>query len=387
MSLLPVERPDYLSEPEFEIFEQTVSRFFDEHASPKIVSGWRDAGAVPRAAWRAAGATGLLCTTIPEEYGGGGGDFRHDAIIARQVGLRNLEGWCLAVHSGVVAPYIFHYGSEEQKKKWLPRLGSGEWVGAIAMTEPGAGSDLQAIKTTARREGDVIVLNGQKVFISNGQTADLIIVAAKTDPNAGAKGISLIVVETAGLEGFRRGRNLEKIGLEQADTSELFFDNVVVPASNLLGTGEGGGFYQLMAQLPQERLFVAILCQGLIERALELTVDYAKNRQAFGSNLIDFQNTQFRLAECKTEATISRVFVDHCCEQHLKGKLDSAKAAMAKLHLSELSNKIVDICLQFFGGYGYMAEYPIAQLYKDVRVRRILGGSSEIMKILIARTL
>ena len=387
MPLLPVERPDYLSDPEFEIFEQTVSRFFDEHASPKIVDGWRTAGVVPREAWRAAGATGLLCTTIPEEYGGGGGDFRHDAIIARQVGLRNLEGWCLAVHSGVVAPYIFHYGSEEQKKKWLPRLGSGEWVGAIAMTEPGAGSDLQAIKTTARREGDTIVLNGQKVFISNGQTADLIIVAAKTDPNAGAKGISLIVVETAGLEGFKRGRNLEKMGLEQADTSELFFDNVVVPASNLLGPGEGRGFYQLMAQLPQERLFVAILCQGLIERALELTIDYTKNRQAFGSNLIDFQNTQFRLAECKTEATISRIFVDHCCGQHLKGKLDSATAAMAKLHLSELSNKIVDICLQFFGGYGYMAEYPIAQLYKDVRVRRILGGSSEIMKILIARTL
>lgn len=379
--------PAYLTDDSYAMFAESVAKFFDKVAPWEVSERWRENGIVPREAWLAAGEAGMLGVSVPTEYGGGGGDFGHEILIARETGLRNLEGWSLGVHNGIVIPYLMHYTNDEQKKRWLPKLCSGAWVCAIAMTEPQAGSDLQAIRTTARRDGDDYVINGQKVFISNGQNADLIIVAVKTDPDAGAKGVSLIVVETADLPGFRRGRNLAKIGNEMSDTSELFFDDVRVPAANLLGEAEGRGFAQLMNQLPQERLLVGILCQGTIERAMSLTLDYVKDRNAFGQRLIDFQNTQFRLAELKTEAVISGVFVDHCCAAHLRGELTNELGAMVKLHTSELANKVVDACLQFFGGYGYMTEYPIAQMYKDVRVRRILGGASEIMKLVIARTL
>jgi acyl-CoA dehydrogenase len=266
-------------------------------------------------------------------------------------------------------------------------MASGELVSAIAMTEPSAGSDLQSIKTTARRSNDGYVVNGSKTFITNGQTANLICVVAKTDPTQGAKGISLMMVETEGAEGFERGRNLDKLGQEAADTSELFFNDVHVPFENVLGGDEGRGFYQLMAQLPQERLNIALTGMATIERALELTIAYVKERKAFGKAVIDFQNTQFVLAECKTEATVARVFVDHCIERHLDGKLDAATASMAKYWVTDLENKIIDRCLQLFGGFGYMSEYPIARMYRDSRVQRIYGGTNEIMKLLIARTL
>lgn len=379
--------PSFLADESYEMFADTVRRFFAREATPERVAQWRAEGIVPREVWRAAGNAGLLGASVPAEYGGGGGDFGHEAILMREIGLHGLEGWSLAVHNGIVIPYLLEYASEAQKARWLPRLCSGEWICAIAMTEPQAGSDLQRIRTSARRDGDDYVLNGQKVFISNGQNADLVIVAVKTDPDAGARGVSLMVMETADLPGFRRGRNLDKIGNEMSDTSELFFEDVRIPAANLLGDTEGRGFAQLMGQLPQERLIVALSCQGTIARALQLTVDYVRERDIFGQKLIDFQNTQFRLAELKTEATVNNAFIDQCTDAHLRGAMSNEHAAMAKLHATELAGRVVDSCLQLFGGYGYMTEYPIAQMYKDVRVRRILGGSSEIMKMIIARTL
>jgi acyl-CoA dehydrogenase len=284
-------------------------------------------------------------------------------------------------------PYIESYGSEDQKKRWLPKLTSGEYIGAIAMTEPGAGSDLQGVKTTARRVGNQYVVNGAKTFITNGQTANFIIVVTKTNPTQGAKGTSLIIVETDDAEGFVRGRNLEKVGLEAADTSELFFDDVKVPTSNLLGAEEGRGFYQLMEKLPQERLQIAVQGVAMIERALGVTIDYVKQRKTFGRPILDNQAVQFKLAECKTEATVAKVFLNHCVELHLQGKLDAATASMAKYWITDLQCKIIDECLQLHGGYGYMDEYPIARMFKDARVQRIYGGANEIMKILIARTL
>jgi acyl-CoA dehydrogenase len=380
--------PSYLAHDEaYGIFLDTVRRFFDRVATPEAVARWRAAGIVPREVWREAGKAGLLGASVPAEYGGGGGDFGHEALLAREIGRRNLEGWSLSVHNTVVLPYIVAYASEEQKARWLPRLCSGEWIAAIGMTEPQAGSDVQRIRTTALRDGDHYVISGQKVFISNGQNCDFILLAAKTDPQGDAKGVSLIGVETPGLEGFRRGRNLDKIGNDMSDTSELFFEGARVPVGALLGGAERQGFGQLMTQLPQERLLVALLCQGATENALRLTIDYVKERTAFGQRLIDFQNTQFKLAEAKTEATVAGVFVDHCCAAHMRGEMTNEMAAMAKLHVTELTCRVVDECLQLFGGYGYMTEYPIAQIYKDVRVRRILGGTSEIMKVIIARGL
>ncbi|WP_242124208.1 acyl-CoA dehydrogenase family protein [Sphingobium sp. Sx8-8] len=379
--------PPALADESYEMFAETVRRFFEREASPERVQEWRDAGIVPREVWRAAGDAGLLGASMPAELGGGGGDFGHEAILTREVGRHNLEGWGLAVHNAIVLPYFLSYANEEQKARWIPKLCAGEWICAIAMTEPHAGSDLQRIRTTARREGDEYVINGQKVFISNGQNADIIVVAAKTDPTLGAKGVSLIVVETADLPGYRRGRNLDKIGNEMSDTSELFFDDVRVPAENLLGGVEGKGFTQMMVKLPQERLLTALLCQGSAERALWLTLEYVKEREIFGQRLFDFQNTQFKLAEMKTETTISEAFVDRCVEQHMRGEMTTELASMAKLYTSELCGRVVDQCLQFFGGYGYMTEYPIARMYKDVRVRRILAGSSEVMKMIIARSL
>jgi acyl-CoA dehydrogenase len=340
-----------------------------------------------RASWEKAGAAGLLCASMPEEYGGSGGSFAHESAIIEAIGHVGVDGFGIALHNSIVAPYILHYGSEEQKRKWLPRMATGELIGAIAMTEPGAGSDLQGVKTRADRDGNHYRINGSKTFITNGQLANLVIVVTKTDPAKGAKGTSLIVVETDEVEGFERGRNLDKVGLKSNDTSELFFNDVRVPTANLLGHEEGQGFVQLMQQLPQERLQIGTGAISMIERALALTIEYVKERKAFGKAVIEFQNTQFKLAELKTEATIGRVFYNDCVARHLDGGLDPVTASMAKYWLSDLQNKIVDECLQLHGGYGYMNEYPIARMFRDARVQRIYGGTNEIMKLLIARSL
>ena len=364
-----------------------MTKFFQQHAPAERSEKWRKDKVVERAMWTEAAEAGLLGLSTPEEYGGMGGDYRHEVILMEQLGLKGVDGFGASLHNAIVMPYIVHYGTEEQKKRWLPRMASGELISAIAMTEPGAGSDLQGIKTTAKRSGNGYVINGSKTFITNGQMANLICVVAKTDPTKGAKGTSLVFLETDGAEGFERGRNLNKLGQPAQDTSELFFNDVKVPAENLLGTEEGQGFIQLMSQLPQERLNIAVQGIATIERALELTIAYVKDRKAFGKAVIDFQNTQFTLAECKTEATVARVFVNHCIGEHLKGKLDAATASMAKYWVSDLEGKIVDRCLQLFGGYGFMDEYPISRMYRDSRIQRIYGGTNEIMKILIARTL
>ena len=387
MGVLNLDRSPSLAEEDIVIFNESVGRFFDEKAPESRVAKWREDGVVERAFWTESAEAGLACLSIPEEYGGMGGDYRHEVVLMEQLGAKGVDGFGLSLHNAIVAPYILLCGTEAQKQRWLPRMATCELVSAIAMTEPGAGSDLQGIKTTAKLDGDEYVINGSKTFITNGQTANLIIVVCKTDPTQGARGTSLLVVETDQAEGFQRGRNLDKLGQEAADTSELFFNDVRVPMANLLGASEGQGFFQLMGQLPQERLNIAVQAIATIERALGLTIDYVKNRDAFGKKIIDFQNTQFVLAECKTEATVARVFVDHCIERHLVGKLDAATASMAKYWLTDLENKIVDRCLQLFGGFGYMAEYPIARMYRDSRVQRIYGGTNEIMKVLIARTL
>jgi acyl-CoA dehydrogenase len=342
---------------------------------------------VDRSLWNKAGATGLLCAQIPEAYGGSGGSYAHDAAIAEALGHTGADGFGLPLHNAIVAPYILHYGSEDQKRRWLPRLATGEFVGAIAMTEPGAGSDLQGVRTTARRDGNHYVIDGSKTFITNGQQANLVIVAAKTDPAAGARGMSLVVVETDEVEGFQRGRNLDKIGIKTNDTSELFFNDVRIPTANLLGHDEGQGFAQLMSQLPQERLLIANQAMAMIERALAVTIDYVKERRVFGRPVLDFQNTQFKLAELKAEATMMKVFINHCVEEHIAGRLTSTTASMVKYLSTDLQFKTADECLQLHGGYGYMNEYPIARMFRDSRVQRIYGGTNEIMKILIARSL
>ena len=385
MGVLQTEAPSYMTE-DLRLFEDAVGKFLDKEAVP-LREKWDAQHHVDREMWLKGGAAGLLCPSIPEEYGGGGGSFAHDAVIADQLGRRVLGGWGIGLHNGIVAPYILNYGSEEQKKKWLPRLASGEYVGAIAMTEPGTGSDLQSVKTTAKRVGNQYVISGAKTFITNGGTANFVIVVAKTDPTKGSKGISLIIVETDDLPGFRRGRVLDKMGLPAADTAELFFDEVKVPTSNLLGVEEGLGFIQLMQQLSQERLLVALQGLASMQCALEQTIDYVKERKAFGKPLLDFQNTQFKLAECKTQVTVAKVFCDYCIGLLMQNKLDATTASMAKLWVTETEGKVVDECLQLFGGYGYMNEYPIARLYTQARVQRIYGGANEIMKVLIARSL
>ena len=385
-SPLDIKPAAWRQDEEISIFSDAAGQFFERECVPHV-QDWRKAGIVPREIWTRAGEAGLLGASISEEYGGAGGDFRHEAIIIEQQYWKGVDGFGITLHNAIVAPYIETYGTEEQKRRWLPKLASGELVAAIAMTEPGTGSDLQAIKTTAKKDGNGYLVNGQKTFITNGQTANLILVCAKTDPSQGAKGISLICVETDEADGFRRGRNLEKLGQHAADTSELFFDDVKVPAENLLGDTEGRGFYQLMEKLPQERQIVAAQGMGMIERALFETIAYVKQRKAFGKAIIDFQNTQFKLAECKTEATVAKVFVDRCTQLLVDGELDSATASMAKYWVTDLQCKIIDECLQLHGGYGYMDEYPIAQMYGDARVQRIYGGTNEIMKVLIARTL
>jgi len=387
MDVLNVPTPAFMADDEFTIFRDSVGRFFEENAPPEKYEEWRKNKVVAREFWTKAGAAGLLGLSTSSDYGGIGGDFRHEVILIEETARRGLEGWGSALHNAIVMPYIEHYGSEDQKKHWLPKLTSGEYVGAIAMTEPGTGSDLQAVKTSARKSGNHYVINGSKTFITNGQTANLIIVVTKTDPTQGAKGTSLIVVETEDAEGFARGRNLQKIGLEAADTSELFFNDVKVPTANLLGPEEGRGFYQLMQELPQERLIIAVHAVAMMERALAVTIEYVKQRNTFGKPVIDNQAVKFKLAELKTEATVAKVFVNHCVEEHLQGRLDAAKASMAKYWTTDLQGKIVDECLQLHGGYGYMDEYPIARMYKDARVMRIYGGANEVMKMLIARTL
>ncbi|MER8581647.1 acyl-CoA dehydrogenase family protein [Mesorhizobium sp. M1423] len=361
-------------------------RFMSEEIAPRY-DEFEKNEMVDRESWLKAGAAGLLCASMPEEYGGSGGSFAHESAIIEAIAHVGVDGFGIGLHNSIVAPYILHYGSDEQKKKWLPRLATGELIGAIAMTEPGAGSDLQGVKTRAEKDGNQYKLNGSKTFITNGQLANFIIVVTKTDPQKGAKGISLIVVETDEVEGFERGRNLDKIGLKANDTSELFFNDVRVPTSNLLGNEEGQGFVQLMQQLPQERLQIGTTAIAMVERALALTIDYVKERKAFGKAIIEFQNTQFKLAELKTEATIGRVFYNDCVARHINGGLDPVTASMAKYWLSDLQGKVVDECLQLHGGYGYMNEYPIARMFRDARVQRIYGGTNEIMKLLIGRAL
>ncbi len=342
---------------------------------------------VDRDVWRRAGELGLLCCSIPEQYGGGGGSFAHDLAVFEAQARLGETGWGNGVHSGIVAHYLLAYGTEEQKRRWLPGMASGDLVGAIAMTEPGAGSDLKNIHTRAVRDGDEYVITGTKTFISNGQQADLVVVVAKTDPAAGAKGISLIVVETAACPGFVRGRVLEKVGLPAADTSELSFQDARVPAGNLLGGEPGRGFGQLMTQLAQERLLLGVTAVASAETAVELTTEYVKSRDMFGQSLWDFQNTKFVLAEVATTARIARVFVDDCVHRHLAGELDVTTAAMLKWWATEQYVTVVDRCTQLFGGYGYMREYPIARMYADARVTKIFAGSNETMKDLVARSL
>ena len=384
-TILGVAAPQWESE-DVTMLRDMARRFVDAEVVPSYDS-FEENGLVPPSVWRKAGENGLLCAAVPEEYGGSGGHYGHEAAIIEALGHGGADGFGIALHSAIVAPYIQHYGSQEQKERWLPRLASGELIGAIAMTEPGAGSDLQGVKTSALKSGNQYVINGSKTFITNGQNANLIIVVTKTDPAAGAKGTSLIVVETEEVEGFERGRNLDKIGLKANDTSELFFNEVKVPTANLIGSEEGQGFIQLMQQLPQERLLIANQAIAAIERALALTIDYVKERKAFGQRIIDFQNTQFKLAQLKAEAVQARVFTDYCVGIHINGKLDPATASMAKMLTTDLQCKVMDECLQLFGGYGYMNEYPIARMFRDARVQRIYGGTNEIMKLLIARTL
>ena len=368
-----------------ELFRSNARRFFREELEPNIES-WEKAGRLPKEFWLKAGKNGFHCCGIPEEYGGPGADFLYNMILSEEVGYA-IGGASVgfSVSSDIVAYYLLHSGSGEQKKYWLPRMVTGESIPAIGMTEPGCGSDLKAVRTSAVRDGDDYVINGQKTFITNGQNCDFVLLACSTDPEAGAKGVSLIIVETE-REGFSRGRNLEKIGQKAADTSEMFFADVRVPVSNVLGK-EGGGFAVLMNELPRERITIACRALAEAQRAYELTVEYVKERKAFGKQVYEFQNTQFKLAEMKTDLAVGWSYIDQCLIKTTEGKLTPEEGAMAKLWTTESGNKIVDACLQLFGGYGYMSEYPISRLFVDSRVRRIYGGTSEIMKLVIGRTI
>ncbi|MEM7176130.1 MAG: acyl-CoA dehydrogenase family protein [Pseudomonadota bacterium] len=368
------------------IYADSVSRFLEDNWVPRIPE-FMQAGQMPRDTWNEAGAAGLLCASMPEEYGGLGGDFGHEAVVSIETARSNVSGFGGSMHSGIIAPYVLHHGTEEQRKRWLPKLTAGDLVGALAMTEPSTGSDVQAIRTHAVREGDHYRLTGSKTFITNGQNADLILVACKTDRDQGAHGVSLLAVETHGLNGFRRGRNLDKIGYKAQDTSELFFEDCLIPADNLLGGNEGQGFYQMMSELPQERLLIALHAIGAMERAIDDTIAYCKEREAFGKPIVHFQNTRFKLVECRADVLATRCLIDACIVAHLKGELGVDRAAMAKFWATDIQGKVMDECLQLFGGYGYMMEYPIAQLYADARVQRIYGGTNEIMKELASRSL
>jgi acyl-CoA dehydrogenase len=378
--------PRTVYEQEHEMFRDSIRKFLEDEVVP-YHEQWEEDGQVDRAVWLKAGELGMISPTVPEEFGGVGVDFRYNAIVNEETARLGVSGFGLGLglHSDIAVPYIIHYGSETQKKKYLPKLVSGEMIAAIAMTEPGTGSDLQGVKTTAVKDGDDYILNGSKTFITNGQLADLTIVVAKTDPSQGAKGTSLILVET-GTPGFSKGKNLKKVGLKAQDTSELFFENVRVPQANILGE-ENKGFIYLMQDLPQERLSVSIGGIAAAESILEQTIAYTKERKAFGKPIATLQNTQFKLAELSTELTAARVFLDRCLELHIEGKLDAITASKAKLLCTDLQCKVMDECLQLHGGYGYMWEYPVARAWADARVQKIYAGTNEIMKLIIGRSL
>ena len=385
MSALDFKNPDWYDEEDINIFREAVYGFYDREMAPHSES-FRKNKKVDRKYWNMAGEMGLLNCAIPAEYGGGDGDYRHEMIIMEELVKANVDGFGLSLHNAIVAPYILHYGTEEQKQKWLPRMASGELVGAIAMSEPGTGSDLQNVKTNAKKDGNGWLINGSKTFITNGGTANLIIIVADTG-GEGKHSKSLFVVETDDLEGFRRGRILDKVGMDAQDTAELFFDDMKVPADSLLGPETGHGFIQLMKELPQERLNIAVQGVAQMEAALELTIEYCKERKAFGKPIMAFQNTQFELAECKTITHIAKTFVYDCAEKHLRGELDTVTASMAKYWVTDKECEVIDRCLQLHGGYGFMNEYRIGRMYRDSRVQKIYGGTNEIMKMVIGRSL
>ncbi|MFF5211572.1 acyl-CoA dehydrogenase family protein [Streptosporangium sp. NPDC000396] len=374
-----------LFEEEHQLFRETVREFLAREVAPHHAQ-WEKDGIVPRDVWKKAGEIGMFGFGVPEEYGGAGiTDFRYNAVIVEEVIRIGASGLGYSLHNDVMAPYFVDLTNDEQKTRWLPGFASGELITAVAMTEPGAGSDLQGIRTTAVREGDHYVVNGQKTFITNGINSDLVVVVAKTDPDAGARGTSLLVVER-GMEGFNRGRNLEKIGMHAQDTAELFFENVRVPAANLLGAEEGQGFFQLMGNLPQERLSIAVMAVAAAETVLQATIEYCKTRKAFGRTIGSFQNTRFVLAELDTEVEIARHYVDKCILALNAKQLSAIDAAKAKWWTTELQTKVIDRCLQLHGGYGYMMEYPVAKAWIDSRVQTIYGGTTEIMKEIIGRS-
>ena len=376
--------PRTLFTPEHETFRDSVRRFMEQEVKPHD-ERWQEQGYADKAVWKKAGENGFLCLSMPEEYGGSGADKLFSMVLMEEQARANNSSLGWGLHSEIVAPYLLNYGSEALKRKYLPKMAAGEMIGAIAMSEPGAGSDLQSVKTSATRKGDKYVVNGSKTFITNGWNCDLVIVVAKTDPAKGAKGTSLVVVDTS-MKGFSKGKRLKKMGLKGQDTAELFFDNVEVPAENLLGQ-ENNGFIYLMQELPWERMQIAIGAAAKCEAALGWTIAYVNDRKAFGKPVASFQNTRFKLAEIATEVQVMRVFVDRCMELLLEKKLDTATASMCKLWATDMEGKVLDECLQLHGGYGFMWEFPISQAYVDARVTRIYGGTNEIMKEVISRSL
>jgi acyl-CoA dehydrogenase len=381
----PQTSPPAVDDGELALFRDTVAKFVATEMVPHDAA-WREQHHVGHEIWRRAGEVGILCADVPAEYGGMGGSFLHEAIVHEELARQGMSGFAVGVHS-ICAHYLVNHGREEQKRRWLPRLASGELVGAIAMTEPGAGSDLQSIRTRAVREGDHYVVNGSKLFITNGYLAGLVALVVKTEPSERAKGISILMVEPKDLPGYRVGRILDKMGLRSQDTAELFFEDMRVPAENLLGGDEGQGFVQLMSDLPYERMIIALAAIGAMEGALEATTRYVKERQAFGRPIAEFQNSRFKLAEVATIARVARVFVDDCVARVAAGTLDSATAAMAKWWSTDMQQQVLDECVQLHGGYGYMNEYLVCRMFADARVQRIYGGTNEIMKELIARSL
>jgi acyl-CoA dehydrogenase len=366
------------------MLREAISRFVETEFLP-LDARWREQHHVDKASWLEIGAAGFLCLDIPAEYGGGGGDFRHEALLYEELNRRGISGFGQGVHS-IAAHYVLNYGTEQQKQRWLPRMARGELIGAIAMTEPGAGSDLKGIRTRAVREGDHYVVNGSKIFITNGGSAGLLMLVVRTDPNDRSRGLSILMVETEGLKGYRVGRVLDKMGFHSQDTAELFFEDVRVPVDCLLQQ-EGKGMHMLMGDLPYERVLIALAGVAAMEGAIDETIKYVNERKIFGHPVASYQNTKFKLAECATHARVARVFIDHCIQQLVKGELDTETAAMAKWWITDMQQKVIDECQQLFGGYGYMNEYMVCRMFADSRVQRIYGGTNEVMKELISRAL